>query len=84
MKMSDYGTGSLTYFITCNDRKYVVKYASENTMNHPEIEPQVCVHLLKKGIPVCRKLNFYDLDNVAPMFFTLRLSAISMVNTIIR
>lgn len=23
-------------------------------MNHPETEPEVCAHLLKKGIPVCR------------------------------
>ncbi|MGM9661600.1 MAG: hypothetical protein ACI3WR_00730 [Oscillospiraceae bacterium] len=31
-----------------------MKYASENEMNHPETEPEVCAHLLKKGIPACR------------------------------
>ena len=54
VEMSDYGAGSLTYFIACKDQKYVVKYASENEMNHPETEPVVCAHLLKKGIPVSR------------------------------
>ena len=54
VEMSDYGAGSLTYFISCKEQKYVVKYASENEMNHPEIEPEVCVHLLEKGIPVCQ------------------------------
>lgn len=53
-ELSDYGAGSLTYFITCKGQKFVVKYASENEMNHPEAEPEVCAHLLKKGIPVCR------------------------------
>lgn len=54
VEMSNYGAGSLTYFISCKGEKYVVKYASENEMNHPEVEPEVCAHLLKKGIPVCR------------------------------
>ena len=53
-EMSDYGAGSLTWFISCKGRKFVVKYASENEMNHPEAEPNLCDHLLKKGIPACR------------------------------
>ncbi len=54
VEMSDYGAGSLTYFVTCNEQKYVVKYASENEMNHPEAEPELCAHLIKNGIPACR------------------------------
>lgn len=54
VEISGYGAGSLTYFVACRGRKYVVKYPSENEMNHPETEPEVCAHLLKKGIPVCR------------------------------
>ena len=54
VELSGYGAGSMTYFITCKVQKYVVKYASENEMNHPELEPEVCAHLLKKGIPVCQ------------------------------
>lgn len=54
VKMSEFGAGSLTYFVAGGGKKYVVKYASENEMNHPETEPEVCAHLLEKGIPVCR------------------------------
>ena len=74
VEMSDYGAGSLTYFISCKEQKYVVKYASENEMNHPEIEPEVCVHLLEKGIPVCqfvknRQGNVISVDENGRRFF---------------
>ena len=50
-EMSDNGAGSLTYFVNVNNQKYVVKYASDNEMNHPELEPKLCEYLRKHGIP---------------------------------
>ena len=50
MEISDLGAGSLTYFVKTDQQKYVVKYASDNAMNHPELEPEVCEKLLEKGI----------------------------------
>ena len=54
MDTSANGAGGLTYFVTADSKKYVVKYPSENEMNHPEAEIKVCEMLLKKGIPACR------------------------------
>lgn len=54
LEMSDYGAGSLTYFVTANNQKYVVKYPSDNEMNHPELEPRLCDYLCKHGIPASR------------------------------
>ena len=51
MEVSDNGAGSLTYFVETTEEKYVVKYASDNEMNHPELEPKLCQHLRKYGIP---------------------------------
>lgn len=53
VNFSNYGAGSLTYITTGQDGKYVVKYASQNGMNHPEIEPDLCAYLLQSNIPVC-------------------------------
>lgn len=54
MEPSENGAGGLTYFVTAADKKYVVKYPSDNEMNHPEVEIAVCETLLKQGIPACR------------------------------
>lgn len=51
MEMSCTGAGSLTYFVKAGKQKYVVKYASDNEMNHPELEPGLCEFLRKRGIP---------------------------------
>lgn len=51
VEISENGAGSLTYFVQANERKYVVKYASDNEMNHPETEPELCRFLRKNGIP---------------------------------
>lgn len=80
VEMSDYGAGSLTYFVSCKEQKYVVKYASENAMNHPEIEPEVCAHLLKKEIPVCqfvenRQGNVISIDENGRRFHVQRFIA---------
>ncbi len=53
MEISNGGAGSLTYFVEAKKRKYVVKYASDNEMNHPELEPKLCAYLREKGIPAC-------------------------------
>lgn len=54
MELSENGAGGLTYIVTAGDAKYVVKYPSDNEMNHPDAEIRVCEVLLKRGIPVCR------------------------------
>ena len=54
METSENGAGGLTYFVKANDKKYVVKYPSENEMNNPDVEIRVCGILLNKGIPACR------------------------------
>ena len=54
MEPSGNGAGGLTYFVTATGRKYVVKYPSDNEMNHPDVEIRVCQALLAKGIPACR------------------------------
>ncbi|MGN0598297.1 MAG: phosphotransferase [Oscillospiraceae bacterium] len=56
METSENGAGSLTYFVTSAGRKYVVKYPSDNEINHPETEISVCGELIKKGIPACKFL----------------------------
>lgn len=54
MEPSENGAGGLTYFVTAGDNKYVVKYPSDNEMNHPDVEIRVCEVLLERGIPACR------------------------------
>ena len=49
---SKFGAGSITYFIKTDRGSYVVKYFTENSMNHPENEFRLCSFLLQKGIPV--------------------------------
>ncbi|MGN0603891.1 MAG: DUF2087 domain-containing protein [Oscillospiraceae bacterium] len=54
METSENGAGGLTYFVTADGKKYVVKYPTDNEMNHPETEIKVCEMLLEKDIPACR------------------------------
>lgn len=51
------GAGSDTYFVTCADGRYVVKYPAASEINHPEAEPALCEFLLRQGIPVCQFLR---------------------------
>lgn len=53
-KKSTVGAGSDTWFVTCEDGKYVVKFPSESNINNPELEPKLCEFLLEQGIPVCQ------------------------------
>lgn len=54
MQSFENGAGGLTYFVNAGDKKYVVKYPTDNEMNHPEMEIRVCEILLQKNIPACR------------------------------
>lgn len=47
------GAGAVVYIATCKDGRYIIKYASENSMNHPELEAPICTYLQKYGIPTC-------------------------------
>ncbi|MGN1417286.1 MAG: DUF2087 domain-containing protein, partial [Oscillospiraceae bacterium] len=57
MEISGNGAGGLTYFVTAGGKRYVVKYPTDNEMNHPEMEIRVCEMLLNKGIPACRFIS---------------------------
>ena len=54
METSENGAGGLTYFVTVDDKRFVVKYPSENEMNNLDVEIRACEKLLNKGIPACR------------------------------
>ena len=57
---ADEGAGSDTWFVTCAEGTYVVKYPAASEINHPEQEPELCQKLLDAGIPVCRFLRNRD------------------------
>lgn len=54
MDTSENGAGGLTYIVKAYDKRFVVKYPSDNEMNNPDVEIKVCEKLLEKDIPVCR------------------------------
>lgn len=54
---SKFGAGSITYFIKTDKGEYVVKYFTENSMNHPENEFNLCLFLSQNGIPVSKIIN---------------------------
>lgn len=53
MEKAQEGAGSDTWFVECEQGKFVVKYPCESEINHPEREPQLCEFLCKAGLPVC-------------------------------
>ena len=57
VEKSSVGAGSDTYFVTCSNGKYVVKFPSVSEINNPEAEPKLCGYLLENGISVCRFLK---------------------------
>lgn len=70
---SKVGAGSDTWFVTCSEGKYVVKYHVTNEMNHPEQEPELCEYLQTHGIPVSTFLrnkdgNYLSLDENGRLF----------------
>lgn len=77
IQKSAVGAGSDTYFVTCTDGKYVVKYPASSEINHPESEPKLCEYLLRKGIPACQFLqnkdgNFLTNDETGKQFHVQR------------
>lgn len=42
MEPTENGAGGLTYIVTDSSETYVVKYPSDNEMNHPDVEIKVC------------------------------------------
>lgn len=41
MEISGNGAGGLTYFVQAEDKRFVVKYPSDNEMNNPDVEIRV-------------------------------------------
>lgn len=54
---SSVGAGSDTWFVTCREGRYVVKYPAQSDINHPDAEPGLCERLHARGIPACRFLR---------------------------
>lgn len=54
IQKSEVGAGSDTYFISCEQGKYVLKFPCTSEINHAENEPALCEYLLAKGVPACR------------------------------
>ena len=77
IEKSGVGAGSDTFFVTCTDGKYVVKYPASSEINHPEAEPVLCEYLLEKEIPVCQFLrnkegHFLTTDESGRLFHVQR------------
>lgn len=73
IERSSAGAGSDTYFVTCANGKYVVKYSASGEINHPELEPELCEYLSHHGIPCCQFLRnntgeFLTLDTDGRLF----------------
>ena len=54
MEKSAVGAGSDTWFVTCKDDKYVMKYPAASEINNPKLEPELCEYLNHHGIPACQ------------------------------
>ena len=77
VEKSTVGAGSDTYFVICNEGKFVVKYPASSEINHPEAEPELCEYLLERGIPACQFLrnkdgNFLTRDDAGRVFHVQR------------
>lgn len=59
MQKSKVGAGSDTWFLDCNEGKFVLKFPSKSKINHPELEPELCAFLRKNGIPACDFLKIH-------------------------
>lgn len=71
------GAGSDTYFVTCREGKYVVKFPAQSEINHPELEPLLCEYLLDQGIPACQFIknragNYLTTDEAGRAFHIQR------------
>ena len=57
IEKSSVGAGFDTYFVTCVNGKYVVKFLAQNEINHPETEVELCKYLNRHGIPCSQFLR---------------------------
>ncbi|MDO4385178.1 MAG: phosphotransferase [Clostridia bacterium] len=57
MRKSSIGAGSDTWFLTCEEGAYVLKFPAASSINHPESEPALCAFLRTHGIPACKFLT---------------------------
>ena len=74
---SSVGAGSDTWFVTCKDGKYVMKYPCESEINNPQQEPELCEYLNEKGIAVCqfiknKQQEYLSGDNAGRIFHVQR------------
>ena len=73
-KKSGIGAGSDTYFITCEDGKYVMKFPAISQMNNPKMEPDLCTFLLQKEIPVsefiCNRFGAFFIERCKRAYFS--------------
>lgn len=51
------GAGSDTWFLTCAEGDYVLKFPASGAIDHPEAEPELCAFLRVHGIPACAFLK---------------------------
>ena len=51
------GAGSDTWFLTCAEGDYVLKFPACGAIDHPEAEPELCAFLRAHGIPACAFLK---------------------------
>ena len=54
------GAGSDTWFLGCEEGRFVLKYPADSAINNPALEPLLCETLLEKGLPVCQFLRNRD------------------------
>ena len=54
------GAGSDTWFLACEEGRFVLKYPADSAINNPALEPLLCETLLEKGLPVCQFLRNRD------------------------
>lgn len=71
------GAGSDTWFVTCRDGKYVMKYPCESEINNPQQESELCEYLNTQGIAVCqfiknKQSEYLSKDNAGRMFHVQR------------
>ena len=50
---SSAGAGSDTWFLSCAEGEFVLKFPASSEINHPESEPELCAFLRENGIPAC-------------------------------
>ena len=70
------GAGSDTWFLSCKEGNFVLKFPADSKINHSEAEPELCVFLRDHGIPACdflkNKKGSYLSQNSEGRIFTVQ------------